>query len=187
MAVRRYTDLIVWQLAEEFKRATTALVQRSPEARRHYKFIDQLETAASGPAKHVAEGFLRVRPARLLPLSRLRHFLSRRSRKLDPRRHRSPLFSRSRLRSRLSTSETRVEGRDQTESRSTKVRRRPQEAEEGEARAHHQQTRQREEGTRTRTRTHPRKVTHIRFRVPACLSVSALLSFAIDLRYRCPK
>ena len=62
MAVRRYTDLVVWQLASEFKRQVFGLVQSSAAAKRNFKFVDQIESAAAGPPKHIAEGFLRFAP-----------------------------------------------------------------------------------------------------------------------------
>jgi four helix bundle protein len=62
VGVRRYTDLVVWQLAEEFKRNTFGLVRSSAQARRNFRFVDQIESAAGGPSKHITEGFLRFAP-----------------------------------------------------------------------------------------------------------------------------
>jgi four helix bundle protein len=62
MAVRRLEDLIAYQLSEAFKREVYALVQRHPEAKRDFRFRDQLFQAASGPASHLAEGFGRRTP-----------------------------------------------------------------------------------------------------------------------------
>jgi four helix bundle protein len=61
--VRRYSDLVTWQLAGAFKLEVYRLVRESPAASRHFKFRDQLLDSAGGPSKHIAEGFLRFSPA----------------------------------------------------------------------------------------------------------------------------
>ena len=56
MGIRRYQDLVAWQLANELKQKVYALVEDSP-ARRDLTFCDQIKnSAASGPS-NLAEGF----------------------------------------------------------------------------------------------------------------------------------
>ena len=56
VSVRRYQDLIAWQLANKLKQKVYALIDQSP-ARRDLKFCDQIrESASSGPT-NIAEGF----------------------------------------------------------------------------------------------------------------------------------
>ena len=62
MGVNRYIDLVVWQLANEFKQRILELVQSSSAARRNFKFVEQIESAASAATKHITEGFLRFNP-----------------------------------------------------------------------------------------------------------------------------
>jgi len=62
MSVNRYIDLVVWQLANEFKQRILELVQSSSAARRNFKFVEQIESAASAGTKHITEGFLRFNP-----------------------------------------------------------------------------------------------------------------------------
>jgi hypothetical protein len=51
MGVRRYQDLVCWQLANELKRGVYALLDESRGASRDFGFCDQLKGAASsGPA-----------------------------------------------------------------------------------------------------------------------------------------
>jgi four helix bundle protein len=63
VAVRRYQDLIAWQLADEFGRAVEQIVQRSSAASRDFRYRDQILDAASAVAADVAEGFLRYSAA----------------------------------------------------------------------------------------------------------------------------
>jgi four helix bundle protein len=63
VAVRRYQDLIAWQLADEFGRAVEQIVQRSSAASRDFRYRDQILDAASAVAADVAEGFLRCSAA----------------------------------------------------------------------------------------------------------------------------
>ncbi|HEX5215434.1 MAG TPA: four helix bundle protein [Vicinamibacterales bacterium] len=66
MAVHRYKDLIVWQLANTFKLTTYQLMRESPAAQRNLRFRDQLETSSAAIAKHISEGFLRFSPRELV-------------------------------------------------------------------------------------------------------------------------
>jgi four helix bundle protein len=55
--VRRYQDLVCWQLANDLKREVYGLLKRSQAAHRDIRFTDQLRDAAgSGPA-NLAEAF----------------------------------------------------------------------------------------------------------------------------------
>lgn len=65
VAARRYRELIVWQLATEFRREVLRLIRQSPLAERDFKFRDQLFSSARGISKHIAEGFLRFSPHEL--------------------------------------------------------------------------------------------------------------------------
>jgi four helix bundle protein len=62
MVVRKYEDFVAFQLAERFKSEVFRIVKTSPEAMRDLRFKSQLFGAASGPGKHIAEGFLRRSP-----------------------------------------------------------------------------------------------------------------------------
>ena len=63
MAVRRYDELIAWQLADQFRREVVALVDGSVQAKRDVRFKDQLLDAASAVSKDIAEGFVRYSAA----------------------------------------------------------------------------------------------------------------------------
>jgi four helix bundle protein len=55
--VRRYQDLVCWQLAHELKREVYRLLRESQTARRDIRFANQLgDAAGSGPA-NLAEAF----------------------------------------------------------------------------------------------------------------------------------
>ena len=72
MAVRRYQDLIAWQLAQLFKSGVFQLLERHPELKQEFKFRSQLIESSRGISKHIAEGFLRYAPrdfARLLGIA----------------------------------------------------------------------------------------------------------------------
>src|SRR5262245_51673621 len=56
MAVRRYQDLVVWQLADELKRQVYELLENSP-ASRDFNFCDQIKSSASSAPANIAEGF----------------------------------------------------------------------------------------------------------------------------------
>lgn len=59
MGVRRYKDLIVWQLAEGFKSEVFGLVRLSARAQADRRYRDQVISASSAVSKDIAEGFLR--------------------------------------------------------------------------------------------------------------------------------
>ena len=63
MAVRFYWEFDAWQLARQFQVGVFALLAASPRATGDLRFATQLREAARGPTKHIAEGFLRKRPA----------------------------------------------------------------------------------------------------------------------------
>jgi four helix bundle protein len=56
VAVRRYTDLVAWQLADELKRNVYALIDHSA-ARDDRRFCEQLRDAAASAPRNLAEGF----------------------------------------------------------------------------------------------------------------------------------
>ena len=62
MAVRRYQDLIAWQLGEAFKLEVFRLVRASDGARCDHRFRSQLLEAARAVPANVIEGFLRYAP-----------------------------------------------------------------------------------------------------------------------------
>jgi four helix bundle protein len=62
MGVRRYEDLIAWQLSDALKREVYALIATLPAAT-DLTYCHQIrESAASGP-RNICEGFARFRPA----------------------------------------------------------------------------------------------------------------------------
>ena len=56
MGVRRYRDLLAWQLADQLKRGVYALVDNSP-AKHDFRFCDQIKGSASSAPSNIAEGF----------------------------------------------------------------------------------------------------------------------------------
>ena len=55
--VRRYQDLVCWQLANELKREVYRLLNESPSVRLDIRFTNQLrDSASSGPA-NLSEAF----------------------------------------------------------------------------------------------------------------------------------
>ena len=63
MGVRRYQELIAWQMADAFKREVFRLVLESKSASRDLRYRDQLFGAAQSVTANIAEGFLRHSPA----------------------------------------------------------------------------------------------------------------------------
>jgi len=59
VGVRRYSELIAWQLAEAFKTEVFGLVKRSASAGADYRYCSQLVESSSAVSKDIAEGFLR--------------------------------------------------------------------------------------------------------------------------------
>ncbi len=59
MVVRRYEDLITWQLGEAFKLEVVRLVLKSAEARADLRFKSQILDAARSVPANITEGFLR--------------------------------------------------------------------------------------------------------------------------------
>ena len=61
MGVRRYHDLVAWQLCMELHDRIVALTDREP-VRRDRKFCSQILDASSNCAPNIAEGFARFVP-----------------------------------------------------------------------------------------------------------------------------
>jgi four helix bundle protein len=59
VGVRRYDELIAWQLAEAFKTEVFNLVRQSRSAGADYRYRAQLIESSSAVSKDIAEGFLR--------------------------------------------------------------------------------------------------------------------------------
>jgi four helix bundle protein len=70
VTVRRVEDLIAYQFAEEFKLAVYDVIKRSPSAQRSFKYREQLEDAAAGIERTIAEGFGRRHPAEFVQFLR---------------------------------------------------------------------------------------------------------------------
>jgi hypothetical protein len=56
MGIRRYQDLVAWQLANDLKQKVYALVDDSP-AKRDFTFCDQIKDSAASGSRNLAEGF----------------------------------------------------------------------------------------------------------------------------------
>ena len=61
MAIRHFTELICWQLADQLETDVIQLIKSSP-ADRHFAFRDELLTALSSVPSNLAEGFTRKSP-----------------------------------------------------------------------------------------------------------------------------
>jgi len=59
MTVKRVEDLVCWQLAIELRNRTVAISDR-PVLARHFKFCEQLTSAARSAPANIAEGFGRT-------------------------------------------------------------------------------------------------------------------------------
>jgi four helix bundle protein len=55
--VRRYQDLVCWQLADELKRSVYKLLNDSPSAKRDFDFAKQLRRAVSSGPANISEAF----------------------------------------------------------------------------------------------------------------------------------
>jgi four helix bundle protein len=60
--VRRYRDLIAWQLGNQFKAEVFRLLKSSPEAWSNLKYRSQLLDSAASVVANLVEGFLRFSP-----------------------------------------------------------------------------------------------------------------------------
>ena len=60
--VKRYEDLIAWQLAYELQRAVSALTATGAVST-DFKFRDQVRDSSSSATRNIAEGFARWAPA----------------------------------------------------------------------------------------------------------------------------
>ena len=70
MVARRVEDLIAFQFATEFKLAVYDVISGSAKAQRSLKYREQLEDAAAGIERTVAEGFGRRNPAEFVQFLR---------------------------------------------------------------------------------------------------------------------
>ena len=59
--VKRYEDLVVWQLADELKKEVYALTNSGPPAK-DFTFRNQIRASAASNSKNIAEGFGRFHP-----------------------------------------------------------------------------------------------------------------------------
>ena len=64
--VRRYRDLIAWQLADAFKREVYRLLEVKQISLRSWKLREQLADAAGAVPKDISEGFIRYSPAQFV-------------------------------------------------------------------------------------------------------------------------
>ena len=64
MAVRRYQDLVCWQLSMKVKREVYAITDREV-AKKDVKVCDQIRDSGRSAPRNIAEGFGRYRPADL--------------------------------------------------------------------------------------------------------------------------
>lgn len=62
MGVRRFEDLVCWQLAQELSREVFAATASGPAAT-DFRFRDQIRDSAASAARNIAEGFGRFSPA----------------------------------------------------------------------------------------------------------------------------
>ena len=62
MAVRRYQDLVCWQLSMKVKREVYAITDREV-AKKDVKVCDQIRDSGRSAPRSIAEGFGRYRPA----------------------------------------------------------------------------------------------------------------------------
>jgi four helix bundle protein len=60
--VRRYEDLVVWQLSYELHHEVFAITATGAVAR-DFKFRDQIRDSSASASRNIAEGFGRFRPA----------------------------------------------------------------------------------------------------------------------------
>jgi four helix bundle protein len=70
MPVQRIEDLIAFQFAGEFKLAVYDVIERHPDVKRSFKYREQLDDAASGIERAVAEGFGRNHPGEFVQFLR---------------------------------------------------------------------------------------------------------------------
>ena len=68
--VRRYQDLICWQLADELEKLVFELTETAP-ASKDFKFRDQIRDSSSSATRNMAEGFGRFLPAQHANLLRV--------------------------------------------------------------------------------------------------------------------
>jgi four helix bundle protein len=64
--VRRYEDLIAWQLADAFKLEVYRLIDEKKLGRMSWKLREQLADAAGAVPKDISEGFIRYSPAQFV-------------------------------------------------------------------------------------------------------------------------
>jgi four helix bundle protein len=72
MAVRRFEELVCWQLAHQLKCEVLAITA-TPPASRDFEYCDQIRASSASATSNIAEGFGRFRPrefARFLEIAR---------------------------------------------------------------------------------------------------------------------
>jgi four helix bundle protein len=57
VGVRRYQDLVAWQLANELKIKVYELIDGSPTVHQDARFVTQIKDSASSAPSNIAEGF----------------------------------------------------------------------------------------------------------------------------------
>jgi four helix bundle protein len=62
MGVRRFQDLVCWQLSLQLHERIVALTAK-PAVKKDRKFCEQILASSSGAAPNIAEGFIRYTPA----------------------------------------------------------------------------------------------------------------------------
>lgn len=70
MGVRRFEDLIAWQLAHELQQEVFAFTE-SGEASRDFKYRDQIRESARSATRNTAEGFGRYYPKEFVRFLRM--------------------------------------------------------------------------------------------------------------------
>jgi len=70
MPIKRIEDCVAYQFAVEFRQEVYRLLDDSPDARRHLRFVDQLCSAADGIESSINEGFLRRSPGEFVSFLR---------------------------------------------------------------------------------------------------------------------
>ncbi|HEX3701681.1 MAG TPA: four helix bundle protein [Vicinamibacterales bacterium] len=83
MGVRRFEDLIAWQLAYELQQQVFAFTASLP-AVRDFKFCDQIRDSSRSAPRNIAEGFGRYYPKAFIRFLRIANPLNPRSTEPDP-------------------------------------------------------------------------------------------------------
>ena len=70
MSIPRIEDLIAFQFAGEFKLAVYDVIERHPDVKRSFKYREQLDDAAAGIERVIAEGYGRNNPGEFVQFLR---------------------------------------------------------------------------------------------------------------------